>query len=113
VSCGFELVQSSSDHRSKKDIMLSLAEFFSVNLLNINKDYCKLQYRVKFTNIKSNFLLINYLSNYPLFSSKFLNYNDFNKVVNIINIKEHKTEEGLLKIFEITKTINNRRHVFI
>ena len=117
VSCGFELVQASSDHknRSKKDIMLSLAEFFSVNLLSINKNYCKgkLQYGVKFTNIKSNFLLIDYLSNYPLFSSKFLNYNDVKKVVNIINNKEHKTEEGLFKIFEITKTMNNRRHVFI
>ena len=117
VSCGFELVQASSDHknRSKKKIMLSLSEYFNVNLFNINKDYCKgkLQYGVRFTNIKSNFLLIDYLSNYPLFSSKFLNYNDFNKVVNIINNKEHKTKEGLLTISEITKTMNNRRNIFI
>jgi len=117
VSCGFELVQASSDHqnRSKKDIILSLAEYFNVNLLSINKDYCKgkLQYGVRFSNIKSNLLLIDYLSNYPLFSSKFLNYNDFKKVVNIINNKEHKTKEGLFKIFEITKTMNNRRNIFI
>jgi hypothetical protein len=99
--------------------MLSLSEYFNVNLFNINKDYCKapkarkLQYGVRFTNIKSNFLLIDYLSNYPLFSSKFLNYNDFNKVVNIINNKEHKTKEGLLTISEITKTMNNRRNIFI
>lgn len=117
VSCGFELVQASSDHknRSKKDIMISLAEYFNVNLLSINKDYCKgkLQYAVKFSNIKTNFILIDYLSNYPLFSSKFQNYNDFKKVVNIIKNKEHKTKEGLFKIFEITKTMNNRRNVFI
>jgi hypothetical protein len=95
--------------------MLYLAKYFNANLLNINKDYCKgkLQYGIRFTNIKTNFLLIDYLSNYPLFSSKFQNYNDFKKVVNIINNKEHKTEEGLLKIFEITKTMNNRRNVFI
>jgi hypothetical protein len=117
VSCGFELVQASSDHkgRSKKEIMLSLAEFFNNKLINITKDYCKgkLQYGIRFSNINSNLKLIDYLSNYPLFSSKFQNYNDFKKVIMMINEKEHKTEEGILKILEITKTINSRRNIFI
>jgi len=127
ISCGFELVQSCSDHkgRSKKDIMLILAEFFNVNLNSVNKDYCKgkLQYAVRLTNVKSNLLLIDYLSNYNLFSSKVQNYNDFCEVINIINKKEHKrspagggctqTDKGLLRISEITKNINNRRKIFI
>ncbi len=117
VSCGFELVQASSDHkgRSKKDTMLILAEFFNIDLKSVNKDYCngKLQYAIRFSNVKSNFLLIDYLSKYNLFSSKIQNYNDFCEVINIINKKEHKTEKGLLRIFEITKTINNRRKIFI
>lgn len=119
VSCGFELVQACSDPkgRNKKDIMLNLAEFFNVNLKSVNKNYCnsKLQCYavVRLTNVKSNLLLIDYLSKYSLFSSKLQNYNDFCEVINIINKKEHKTEKGLLRIFEITKTINNRRKIFI
>ena len=117
VSCGFELVQTCSDHkgRSKKDIMLFLADFFNVNLNSVKKDYCKskLQYAVRFSNIKSNLLLIDYLSSFSLFSSKIQNYNDFCEVINIINKKEHKTDKGVLRIFEVTKTINNRRKIFI
>jgi hypothetical protein len=97
--------------------MLNLAEFFNVNLKSVNKNYCnsKLQCYavVRLTNVKSNLLLIDYLSKYSLFSSKLQNYNDFCEVINIINKKEHKTEKGLLRIFEITKTINNRRKIFI
>ena len=117
ISCGFELVQACSDHngRTKKDIMVLLAEFFNVNLTTVNKDYCngKSQYAVRFTNVKSNLLLIEYLSSYSLFSSKVQNFYDFCEVINIINKKEHKTDKGLLRISEITKTMNNRRKIFV
>lgn len=126
VSCGFELVQAYLDHkgRNKKDIMLNLAEFFNISLKSVNKNYCKGKLQcsgsgsegaavIKLTNVKYNLLLIDYLSKYNLFSSKVLNYNDFCEVINIINKKEHKTEKGLLRIFEITKTINSRRKIFI
>ena len=95
--------------------MLFLADFFNVNLNSVKKDYCKskLQYAVRFSNIKSNLLLIDYLSSFSLFSSKIQNYNDFCEVINIINKKEHKTDKGVLRIFEVTKTINNRRKIFI
>lgn len=103
--------------------MLNLAEFFNVNLKSVNKNYCNSKLQcchfgsegavVRLTNVKYNLLLIDYLSKYNLFSSKVQNYNDFCEVINIINKKEHKTEKGLLRIFEITKTINNRRKIFI
>lgn len=117
--------QGCSNHkgRNKKDIMLNLAEFFNVNLKikSVNKNYCNSKLQscpfgaavVRLTNVKYNLLLIDYLSKYNLFSSKVQNYNDFCEVINIINKKEHKTEKGLLRIFEITKTINNRRKIFI
>jgi DNA polymerase III delta subunit len=95
--------------------MLILAEFFFINLKSVTKNYCKgkLQYVVRFSNINSNLLLIDYLSSFPLFSSKVQNYNDYCEVVNIYNNKEHKTEKGLLRISEIIKTMNNRRKIFI
>jgi hypothetical protein len=117
ISCGFELVQACSDHngKTKKDIMVLLAEFFNVNLTTVNKDYCngKSQFAVRLTNVKSNLLLIEYLSSYSLFSSKVQNFYDFCEVINIINKKEHKTDKGLLRISEITKTMNNRRKIFV
>lgn len=94
--------------------MILLSETFNVKLKTVDKSYCKgkLQYVVRFTDIKSNNLLINYLSCFNLFSSKNLNYNDYYEVVNMISEKKHKTEKGLIRIHEITKTMNNRRQIF-
>ena len=60
-----------------------------------------------------NFILINYLSSFPLFSSKYLNFKDFEKVIFMLKTNEHKKPEGLLKICEISKNMNNKRTVFI
>jgi hypothetical protein len=34
------------------------------------------EYQIRTTNYKSNTILVNYLSQYPLFSSKYLDYKD-------------------------------------
>jgi len=80
----FNLVQANTDHNnlSKKDIKQSLAKFLEVPLNEVSKSYCgsKNQYKVVTTSITSNQILINYLNKYPLFSSKFLNFKDFEYV---------------------------------
>ena len=38
-------------------------------------------------------IIINYLEEYPLFTSKFINYKDFCSCVNIILNREHLTTE--------------------
>jgi hypothetical protein len=87
-----------------------------INLKSVSKtkNNCKgkLQYVVKVSNFKANLLVIDYLSCLPLFSSKVQLYKDFCEVVNV-NIyknKEHETEKGFLRIYEITQTMNNRRN---
>jgi hypothetical protein len=57
-------------------------------------------------------MIINYLLNYPLFSSKYLDFLDWKKVVNIFSEGEHKTSEGKLKILNIKSGINNKRKNF-
>ena len=64
---------------------IAIAHILEVILIHPNKDYSfkqqKVKNCVKFTiktqNIISNEILINYLNTYPLFSSNFLNFNDF------------------------------------
>lgn len=53
--------------------------------------------------------LIEYLDKFPLFSSKFLNYQDFRTCVNMMLIKEHLTLEGREKIKLIKAGMNRKR----
>ncbi len=116
IHCGFELVQAIHDSKgnSKKDIMICLAQFFNTPLKEISKSYCKgkNQYVIKFTNLSSNLILCSYLNNYPLFSSKFLNYQDFNKVLNIIPNKQYKLEGNRVLINNIKNNMNDKRKEF-
>ena len=56
-----------------------LAEFLQTELKEKSKSYCnsKTQYVVFTSKLECNKILFSYLSNYPLFSSKFLNGQDF------------------------------------
>jgi hypothetical protein len=47
---------------------------------------------------------------YPLQGSKLLNFKDFKKVVEIVKVKEHLTEQGINKIKEIKSNMNEGRN---
>ena len=117
VSCGFELVQAciSKKGYSKKNIMSLLAELFQIELKERNKAYCKgkNQYYVTWSKLEPNKIMYSYLSNYPLFSSKFLNSQDCFRVMKLIEEKVHKTEAGKDIINGIKNNMNNRRTVFV
>ena len=117
VSCGFELVQAciSKKGYNKKEIMVLLAEFLQTELKERSKAYSnsKNQYVVFITKLESNKILHSYLSNYPLFSSKFLNSQDCFRVMKLIEEKKHKTEEGKNIINEIKNNMNDRRTEFV
>ncbi len=116
VSCGFELVQSIVDKKGndKKEIMIKLSEFFNVKLSHVNKNYCKgnNQYAIRLNSLESNLILSSYLHTFPLFSSKFLNFQDFYKVLILIKNKEHKSSIGKEHIFNIKNSMNSKRTFF-
>lgn len=95
--------------------MVLLAEFLQTELKEKSKAYCnsKNQYVVFITKLESNKILHSYLSNYPLFSSKFLNSQDCFRVMKLIEEKKHKTEEGKNIINEIKNNMNDRRTEFV
>jgi len=54
-------------------------------------------------------LLVSYLNEYPLFSSKLLNYLDFKKCLNIMITREHLSSDGRLKIKTLKAGMNSQR----
>nr|YP_010470465.1 LAGLIDADG endonuclease [Inonotus hispidus]YP_010691042.1 LAGLIDADG endonuclease [Phellinus igniarius]UVF37953.1 LAGLIDADG endonuclease [Inonotus hispidus]WBU93143.1 LAGLIDADG endonuclease [Phellinus igniarius] len=116
VTCMFEIVQSSKNHLglSKLEIMKELSVFLKVNLrCQTRKNRVNyLEYAIKTNKIENNFILISYLEKYSLFSSKYLNYNDWKSVVNLIANKKHKTIQGKDEIRLIREGMNNNRTQF-
>lgn len=61
-------------------------------------------YRVR--SIKELELIINHFNDYPLISNKYADYILFKSVFNIMSVKYHLTEEGLLKILSLKASLN-------
>ena len=76
--------------------MTKIAEFFSTNLkIKIQGD----QYFIRTSSLQSNLILVNYLTEYSLFSSKYLDYLDWKEVLNLIKKKEYKSiQENIEKL---------------
>ena len=62
--------------------------------------------------MKSNLLLVNYIENYSLFSSKYLNYKDWLSIINIVSKKKEIMDEKKKEITFIINGMNNKRFIF-
>lgn len=114
IECKFELSQRQNDHNNENnyeylsliaDLLLS-----TVKIIRMNKP--EPEYRVRTTNLNSNLILIEYLEKYPLFSSKYLNYKDWRKVLSYFELKKHTQPESIKTIVEIKSQMNNNRTEF-
>jgi hypothetical protein len=96
-------------------IMSKITSYLTVNLLS--------RTRTKNENIYYSFMAIahsslshniirNYLNRYPLFSSKYNDYLDWCKVLDIIKEEKHKSKEGLLECINIKNNMNTKRTSF-
>lgn len=70
------------------------------------------QYRVRTINLASKIKLESYLNKYPLFSSKYLNYKDWLKILEFKKIAKYDTC-FIDKVIEIKKGMNNKRTNFV
>lgn len=106
--------------------MLEITKIFNINLLennrnrNItknNKEYNFIEKNFLFNvrSINSSLILIKYLNKYPLFSSKYLDYKIWEKIINI-NINKSpgiKIDNNIIKEYYILKNnMNNNRISF-
>lgn len=112
ISLSFELVQSRVTHYGYNtfDLMNQIAVFLGVNLNEIRLDRKYPQYRVRTSSLKTNITLREYLSNYPLKSTKYLDYKDWTRVLDIFEQGIHM--ENIEYIAVIKSQMNQRRTVY-
>jgi hypothetical protein len=125
VECKFELSQSQKDHKfnsnanrlsncvAKLVFMEKLAEFLLSSVKSIREDRAKPEYRVRTNSLKANLVLENYLNQYPLFGSKYLDYKDWIKVLDYFRQGKFDHKFHISKIIEIKSCMNDKRTVFI
>ena len=114
IECKFELSQRQKDHLgySNKLFLTDIANFLNTSLKNIRENTTHPQYRLRTVNLKSNLILINYLNEFPLFGSKFLDYNNWKEILNLFNPRFKYSQENIDKILNIKSEMNDKRTIF-
>lgn len=106
----------SKENNSNFQIMEKIREFLDVKnvseIKRTKKDYIELSYEVRTTKKTSCDLLINYLSAYPLFSSKHQDFLDWQEFHRIRLSREYKTIEGTSKLIFLKNSMNTKRTQF-
>ena len=116
IECKFELSQRKIDHLgfSNENFLLDIAEFLEVSLKNIRENTSHPQYRLRTMSLKTNLILVNYLNEYPLFGSKYLDFENWKEILGFFN-PAHKfkySQENINKVLNLRKEMNNRRTNF-
>jgi hypothetical protein len=115
IECRFELSQRQRD-QNKRDNLFFLEEIalsFGSLVKPIRNDSDNPQYRVRTTNLKGNLAVVNYLTKYPLFGTKFSDYIDWVKVVELFNQGsfDHKLNMDYVK--HIKTEMNDNRTILV
>jgi hypothetical protein len=110
VDSSLEIAQNSHDVA----ILLALKKFFDGGYLkpkyNISDlSECKNSRSVNRFIIRDTEKVIHFLSKYPLFTRKSLDFEDWKRIVDFKNKGAHKTPEGLKLMKEIKEKMNSKR----
>jgi hypothetical protein len=115
INCRLRIEQRKLEPISNESYLILLteiAEFFQTKVtirkqLKTGREY----YIITATNLKSLNQIIKYFNNHNLYSSKYLDFKDWAKVVNLILIDQHYTENSIIQI-EFLKNNMNRNRIF-
>lgn len=98
-----------SQNASSKEVLYGFIDYFKVGKVCKESDFC-LKYHVQdLVSIRDR--IIPHFKQYPLKTSKALDFNDWSKVVELITNKKHYTVEGINAIIDLKNCINNSRPV--
>ena len=113
--CKLEITQRQTDHNgnSNLEFLQKIAELLLTTVKSIRQDRASPEYRVRTTSLQANIILCNYLGNYPLFGSKYLDAKDWMKVVSLFEKGEDKGKKGIEKIVQIKSLMNDKRTIFV
>jgi hypothetical protein len=116
ISCRLRIEQRILDPMTGEDyyqVLTDIAEFLNCSLLTKNqKSTGNKYYTLTASSKKSLEIIKNYLDTYILFSSKYLDYKDWKKIVILIINNQHYTKEGLIQTDSVRNSINRKRTFF-
>ena len=113
LECKMELTQKQKDKNDRSNLTF-LEEIASLLLTTVKSFRVETkypQYRVRTTSLKGNIVLENYLLNYPLFGTKYLDLLDWLKVLNFFKLDQHMS--NVQQISDIKSNMNDKRTIFI
>ena len=117
IECKFELVffcsENALDLEISKLVMKNIASFLEISdsSFKLEKSSKGFIFSIKTQNIQSNEILLNYLSYFPLFSTKYLDSQDFGLMFQILQKYHAKSKTGLKldnEDLEFVNIIKNR-----
>ena len=106
----------STENNSNLGVMDKLKDFLDVKNVTsrkrIKENYTETSYEVRTSKISSCEILINYLSKYPLFSSKHQDYLSRCEIHELRVSKKYKTIEGTARLIFLKNSMNTLRTKF-
>lgn len=91
------------------DVLSLIAVTLGITLKTSTHNDGVMYYLISASSAKSRLSIVNYLSQFPLFSSKYLNYVDWLTCQDMILDKSHTTVEGRSKAMVLKSGMNSKR----
>ena len=116
ISCRLRIEQRMFDPISKDSyfyVLAKISQYLNCNLktrkqISTNNEY----FNITASSRASLSIIISYFSQFSLYSSKYLDYKDWEKAAHLILNNEHYTEQGINKIDFIKDNMNLKRTYF-
>lgn len=116
ISCRLRIEQRMLDpitNESYYDILNQICLFLNCNLsTKTQKSTNNTYYTLTASSKVSLVILIKYFNNYPLFSSKYLDYKDWEQVANLLINNQHLTADGINRVELVRSRMNTKRIEF-
>jgi hypothetical protein len=95
------------------DILTEITKFLNCNLkerkqISTGNEY----FSLAASSCKSLFIVLTYFKTFSLYSSKYLDYKDWEQAATLILEKTHYTDEGIVKIDYLKNRMNLKRTYF-
>lgn len=115
IECKFELSQRRKDQNQRDNLLFlnEIAICFESLVKLIRNDTNNPQYRVRTTNLKGNLAVVDYLTRYPLFGTKYSDYKDWVRVVQLFKEKPLNHKVNMVYVKSIKSGMNDKRTLFV